>query len=165
VLRRQRQSTVGNADDWIITCASAREARAALADALRILERLGVQLNPQKTRIVHVRRWRCSGWKQLPQTLLYRELKLVSLLQLHLQSRSPGIRAVDSTGATIDFLLSETRDLNSARRFFQKALAAPGHPRPRVINVDGNPSYPNVVEELKRERVLGSLHFSVSTQE
>src|SRR3954463_16760264 len=26
-------------------------------------------------------------------------------------------RAVDSTGATIDFLLSESRDLNSARRF------------------------------------------------
>jgi transposase, IS6 family len=64
-------------------------------------------------------------------------------------------RAVDSTGATIDFLLSETRDLASARRFFQKALAAPGHPRPRVINVDGNPSYPNVIEELKQERVLG----------
>src|SRR5207248_3452124 len=56
-------------------------------------------------------------------------------------------RAVDSTGATIDFLLSESRDLTSARRFFQKALAAPGHPRPRVINVDGNPSYPTVIEE------------------
>ena len=42
-------------------------------------------------------------------------------------------RAVDSTGATIDFLLSETRDLTSARRFFHKALAAPGHPRRRVI--------------------------------
>ena len=52
-------------------------------------------------------------------------------------------------------MLSETRDLSSARRFFQKALAAPGHPRPRVINVDGNPSYPNVIEELKQERVLG----------
>jgi transposase, IS6 family len=64
-------------------------------------------------------------------------------------------RAVDSTGATIDFLLSETRDLTSARRFFQKALAAPGHPRPRVINVDGNPSYPTVIEDLKQERVLG----------
>ena len=64
-------------------------------------------------------------------------------------------RAVDSTGATIDFLLSETRELTSARRFFQKALAAPGHPRPRVINVDGNPFYPTVIEELKQERVLG----------
>jgi transposase, IS6 family len=27
-------------------------------------------------------------------------------------------RAVDSTGSTIDFLLSETRDLEAARRFF-----------------------------------------------
>src|SRR3569623_1646957 len=62
-------------------------------------------------------------------------------------------RAVDSTGATIDFLLSETRDMTSARRFFQKALA--GHPRPRVINVVGNPSYPNVFEQLKHERARG----------
>jgi transposase, IS6 family len=60
-----------------------------------------------------------------------------------------------STGATIDFLLSESRDLTSARWFFQKALAAPGHPRPRVINVDGNPSYPTVIGELKKQRALG----------
>src|SRR5438309_7705544 len=54
-------------------------------------------------------------------------------------------RAVDSTGATIDFLLSESRDLASARRFFQNALAAPQHRRPRVIHVDGNPSYPTAI--------------------
>jgi IS6 family transposase len=60
-------------------------------------------------------------------------------------------RAVDSTGATIDFLLSETRDLTAARNFFQKALASPGHPRPRVITVDGNPSYPTVIDELKQQ--------------
>jgi DDE domain len=36
-------------------------------------------------------------------------------------------RVVDSTGATIDFLLSKTRDLTAARNFFQKALASPGH--------------------------------------
>jgi transposase, IS6 family len=64
-------------------------------------------------------------------------------------------RAVDSTGATIDFFLSETRDLSAARTFFRNALAAPGHPRPRVINVDGNRSYPAVVEELKRNHTLG----------
>src|SRR5207237_3844739 len=69
-------------------------------------------------------------------------------------------RAVDSTGATIDFLLSETRDLSSARRFFQKALAAPGHPRPRVINVDGNPSYPTVIEELVvKGRYRGTITY------
>ena len=43
----------------------------------------------------------------------------------------------------------------SAKRFFQNALLAPGHPRPRVINVDGNPSYPKVVAELKQEGKLG----------
>src|ERR1700682_3690295 len=43
------------ADDWVITCHTEAEAHAAMADALRILERLGVQLNPEKTRIVHVR--------------------------------------------------------------------------------------------------------------
>jgi len=64
-------------------------------------------------------------------------------------------RAVDSTGATIDFFLSETRDLAAARTFFRNALAAPGHPRPRLINVDGNPSYPTAVEELKRNHTLG----------
>jgi transposase-like protein len=52
-------------------------------------------------------------------------------------------------------LLSEARDLSAARTFFQKALAAPGHPRPRVINVDGNPSYPTVIDELKRQGALG----------
>jgi group II intron reverse transcriptase/maturase len=44
------------ADDWVVTCASATEARAAIAAALRILSVLGVQLHPQKTRVVHVRR-------------------------------------------------------------------------------------------------------------
>ena len=64
-------------------------------------------------------------------------------------------RAVDSTGATIDFLLSATRDAPAAKRFFQKALHSPGHPRPRVINVDGNPSYPKAVAELKQTGDLG----------
>ena len=39
----------------VITCESATEARAALAAATRVLEQLGVRLNSQKTRIVHVR--------------------------------------------------------------------------------------------------------------
>jgi len=59
-------------------------------------------------------------------------------------------RAVDSTGTTIDFLLSARRDAAAAKRFFQKGLRSPDHPRPRVINVDGNPSYPKVIAELKK---------------
>ena len=64
-------------------------------------------------------------------------------------------RAVDSTGATIDFLLSASRDAGAAKRFFHKALRSVGHPRPRVINVDGNPAYPKVIAELKRTGELG----------
>src|SRR5712691_6505989 len=54
-LRRKGYQLTRYADDWVITCKSAAEARAALAVATRILEQLGVRLNPQKTRIVHVR--------------------------------------------------------------------------------------------------------------
>ena len=64
-------------------------------------------------------------------------------------------RAVDWTGDTIDFLLSPKRDAAAAKRFFQKALRAPNHPRPRVVNVDGNPAYPTGIEELKGTRELG----------
>ncbi len=63
-------------------------------------------------------------------------------------------RAVDSTGQTIDFLLTAKRDLHAAKRFLQKALRAAGHPAPRVINVDRNPAYPAAVEQLQAE---GSL--------
>ena len=42
------------ADDWVITCHSEAEAHAAIAAARRILKELGVELHPQKTRVVHV---------------------------------------------------------------------------------------------------------------
>jgi len=42
------------ADDWVVTCKSAAEARAAVDAASRILKQLGVELHPQKTRVVHV---------------------------------------------------------------------------------------------------------------
>ena len=63
-------------------------------------------------------------------------------------------RAVDSTGQTIDFMLSAKRDARAAKRFFRKMLKFPQHPPPRVINVDQNRSYPPAVEELKEEGVL-----------
>jgi hypothetical protein len=48
-------------------------------------------------------------------------------------------RAIDSTGATIDFLLSALRDAAAAQRLFRKALSEPSHPQPRVINTDKAP--------------------------
>ena len=55
-MRRKGYQLTRFADDWVVTCASAAEALAALAAALRILSELGVQLHPQKTRVVHVQR-------------------------------------------------------------------------------------------------------------
>jgi transposase-like protein len=63
-------------------------------------------------------------------------------------------RAVDSTGQTIDFMLSARRDTRAAKRFFRKMLKAPKYQSPRVINVDRNKAYPHAVEELKEEGVL-----------
>jgi IS6 family transposase len=63
-------------------------------------------------------------------------------------------RAVDSTGQTIDFLLTAKRNKASAKRFFQKALRGSVNVRPRVINVDKNPAYPAAFQELKAEGVL-----------
>jgi len=54
-MRRRGYRLTRYADDWVITCESAAQARAALAAAQQILEKLGVQLNREKTRIVHVR--------------------------------------------------------------------------------------------------------------
>jgi transposase-like protein len=63
-------------------------------------------------------------------------------------------RAVDSTGQTIDFLLSARRDARAVKRFFRKMLKAASHSSPRVINVDKNPAYPSAVEQLKEEGTL-----------
>jgi IS6 family transposase len=63
-------------------------------------------------------------------------------------------RAVDSTGQTIDFLLTARRDAAAAKRFFRRALAQTGNPMPRVINVDKNRAYPAAVEGLKQEGII-----------
>src|ERR687893_2655782 len=54
-MRRRGYQLTRYADDWVITCRSEAEAQAALAAASRVLEALGVVINPQKTRIVHTR--------------------------------------------------------------------------------------------------------------
>src|SRR5580693_7165027 len=64
-------------------------------------------------------------------------------------------RAVDSTGATIDFILSAKRDAATAQRFLTKALGGENHPEPRVINSDKHAAYPPAIVELKDEGVLG----------
>ena len=63
-------------------------------------------------------------------------------------------RAVDSTGATIDFLLSAKRDEVAAKRFLAKAFGGENHPAPRVINTDKHAAYPPAIAELKADGLL-----------
>ena len=63
-------------------------------------------------------------------------------------------RAVDSTGATLDFLLSAKQDAATAKRFLAKALGGENHPHPRVINTDKHAAYPPAIVQLKAEAAL-----------
>jgi transposase-like protein len=63
-------------------------------------------------------------------------------------------RAVDSAGSTLEFMLSENRDTQAAKRFFSKLLKAGHTCTPRVINVDRNPAYPKAFDELKTDGML-----------
>ncbi|MBC8719908.1 IS6 family transposase [Ochrobactrum sp. Marseille-Q0166] len=46
-------------------------------------------------------------------------------------------RAVDRDGQTLDFMLSERRNIGTARRFFRKAIASNGVPNKIVIDKSG----------------------------
>jgi transposase, IS6 family len=63
-------------------------------------------------------------------------------------------RAIDSTDATIDFLLSALRDAGAAKRLFRRALSAPSHPQPRVINTDQARLYGAAIAAVKAEGTL-----------
>jgi transposase-like protein len=63
-------------------------------------------------------------------------------------------RAIDSAGATIDFLLSAFRDADAAKRLFRKALGDRSHPQPRVINTDLAPIYTCAIPDSKKEGTM-----------
>jgi len=56
-------------------------------------------------------------------------------------------RAVDKFGRTVDFLLSERRDVAAAKRFFHKAMRHNG--TPRVITLDAYAASHRAIRELK----------------
>jgi len=66
-------------------------------------------------------------------------------------------RAVDSTGNTLDFLLTAKRDAKAAKRFLRKTLKAVHTSTPRVITVDKNPAYPKAIKELKSAKKLPDI--------
>jgi transposase-like protein len=58
-------------------------------------------------------------------------------------------RAVDKVERTVDFYLSERRDVNAAKHFFRKAMKSVGSPR--VITLDAYAASHLAVRELKSE--------------
>jgi transposase-like protein len=63
-------------------------------------------------------------------------------------------RAIDSAGATIDFLLSALRDADAAKRLFRNALKNPSHRQPRVINTDLAAIYSSAIPDIKKDGTL-----------
>jgi len=61
-------------------------------------------------------------------------------------------RAVDRQGLTVDFLLSERRDIAAAKLFFTQAIKP--HGPPKRITLDGYPATHAALSELKAEEVL-----------
>ena len=61
-------------------------------------------------------------------------------------------RAVDKQGNTVDFFLSEHRDKEAARRFFEKAIT--NNAAPEKITLDGYQATHQAVAELKSEGIL-----------
>lgn len=63
-------------------------------------------------------------------------------------------RAIDSTGQTIEFMLSAKRDVSAAKRFFRKMMRADHRRLPFTISVDKNAAYPEAFTTSQKERVL-----------
>jgi IS6 family transposase len=63
-------------------------------------------------------------------------------------------RAVDSTGNTIEFMLSAKRDVSAAKRFFKKMMRADHRRLPFTISVDKNAAYPEAFTSSQKEKVL-----------
>ena len=68
-------------------------------------------------------------------------------------------RAIDSTDATIDFVLSGLRDAAAAKRLFRKALTVPSHPQPRVINTDQARLYGAALSGVKKEGIRTAFRW------
>jgi IS6 family transposase len=62
-------------------------------------------------------------------------------------------RAVDSQGCTIDFILSSTRDIVAAKRFFKQAITHSAI-KPKTIMTDKHSSYIKAITQLQAQKIL-----------
>jgi transposase-like protein len=62
-------------------------------------------------------------------------------------------RAIDADGNLVDSMLSETRDLEAAKRFFGRARVVVGHV-PERVTTDGHVAYPRAIRETLGTGVL-----------
>ena len=60
-------------------------------------------------------------------------------------------RAIDSSGVTIDCVLSGSCDSAAAKRLFRKALTDPSHPQPRATNTGQARLYDSAISGVKRK--------------
>ena len=110
-------SLVRYADDWVVLCRSEREARAALQSAGEILGGLGLELHPDKTRIVDLRDGRegfdflgCHFHARVSGRLLERGIRRYYL------HRWPSKRAMKRIPATVKALTDRRRSgMNDVR--------------------------------------------------
>jgi transposase-like protein len=63
-------------------------------------------------------------------------------------------RAIDSTGQTIEFMLSARRDVSAAKRFFKKVMRADHRRLPFTISTDKHASYPEAFATSVKEKVI-----------
>ena len=63
-------------------------------------------------------------------------------------------RAIDSTGQTIEFMLSAKRDVSAAKRFFKKLMRADHRRLPFTVGTDKHASYPEAFVASVEEKVL-----------
>jgi len=55
-------------------------------------------------------------------------------------------RAIDADGNLVDSMLSETRDMDATKRFFQRARTVVGQ-APEKVTTDGHDAYPRAIRE------------------
>jgi transposase, IS6 family len=66
-------------------------------------------------------------------------------------------RAVDSAGATLDFMVSATRDADAAERVFREVLQASHTHTPRMITVDKHAASPLAFDALQHDGTLPQM--------